>query len=142
MKNKSYLFEGPINSEIISAKIEEQNKNFQVGGQAIFLGQVRDDIIDNQRVTAIVYSAYEEMVEIVFREIETEMYAKYPQVQHIDILHSTGEVKTGEISFFVLAAAEHRRQAFDAMIETVDLVKEKVPIWKKELFDNKQHRWV
>ena len=42
----------------------------------------------------------------------------------------------------VAVAAGHRREAFEACAQLVDLIKERVPIWKRQSFEDGQHNWV
>ena len=57
------------------------------------------------------------------------------------IKHSFGKVKTGEISLFVFVSSGHRVQAFKACEETVNLIKDEVPIWGKEIFEDESYVW-
>ena len=59
----------------------------------------------------------------------------------IAIAHRIGLVDIGEISLVIAVASPHRKEAFHACHEAVDLLKEKVPIWKKEFFEDGEH-WV
>jgi molybdopterin synthase catalytic subunit len=62
-------------------------------------------------------------------------------VKSIDILHSTGIVKAGEISLLVAVSAGHRKQAMEACSKTVEMIKERLPVWKKEVYDDNSHTW-
>lgn len=107
----------------------------------IFLGQVRDDAINGKKVKAIEYSAYVEMVEAEAGRIINSVYSEFNDVKSIDIVHSTGVVPAGQISLFVLVSAGHRQQAFEACSKTVELIKQNLPVWKKEIFDDDSHSW-
>ncbi len=61
------------------------------------------------------------------------MIDKY-QLQAIAILHRVGIVPVKEASVMIIAVSAHRRAAIDAVSEAIDLLKEKVPIWKKEFY--------
>jgi molybdopterin synthase catalytic subunit len=136
-----YLISGPINQEAIIALLKEINKKSDCGGHSIFLGQVRSDEINNKKVSAIEYSAYESMVKAEADKIKEEVFTGFTDARTIDIIHSTGIVKAGEISLLVLVSAGHRRDAIDACSKTVELIKEKLPVWKKEIFDDDSHEW-
>ena len=107
----------------------------------IFLGQVRADRIDGKEVRAIEYSAYESMVNVEAENIKKQILSKFGDVKSIDIIHSTGIVSAGELSLVVLVSAGHRHQAFQACSKTVELIKDKLPVWKKEIFDDDSHKW-
>ena len=140
MINKEILIQGPIKQELVSQIIAETNQG-SVGAQSIFLGQVRNDVLDGKKVLLIDYSAYEEMVQVETNKIFAHIKQKYDDVQRVYIRHSVGEVKAGEHSLFVFVACGHRRQAFKAVEEIVDLIKEKLPVWKKEVLDDGNHVW-
>ena len=74
-------------------------------------------------------------------EIETTIFNKYTDVRHIEIKHSLGKVEVGKASLFVLIAGGHRVQAFQAVKETVDMIKAQVPIWGKEIFEDNNYVW-
>jgi molybdopterin synthase catalytic subunit len=137
----SYLTEGPITAEQISAKIENLGKRTDAGGHSIFLGQVRADLSNGRKVKAIEYSAYEQMVGLEAEKIRIGIFSEFSDVLEIVIIHSTGVVKAGEISMFVLVSAGHRDHAATACRTTVELIKEKLPVWKKEIFEDDSHTW-
>jgi len=136
-----YLIAGPVTQELISQFIEKTGTRTGSGGHSVFLGQVRADVENSKTVTAIDYSAYEGMVTAEADKIKDAIFAGFNDVTSVDIVHSTGLVRTGEISLMVLVSAGHRKQAMEACARTVDLVKEKLPVWKKEIFDDDSHEW-
>jgi len=138
--NKDFIVDGPISSQMISDVLNASTR-LDIGAQSIFLGQIRGDIINNQSVTGIEYSVYEEMIEPEMQKIITTITGKYSDIQKIHILHSAGLVKVGEISLLVFVCCGHRAQAFKAVEEIVDLIKLRIPIWKKEFLEDDTHRW-
>jgi molybdopterin synthase catalytic subunit len=42
---------------------------------------------------------------------------------------------------FILVSAGHRQQAIKACAKTVELIKERLPVWKKEIFEDDSHIW-
>ncbi len=139
--NYNYLIEGPVTSGIVASLIEKMAAEKHSGGHSYFLGQVRSDVIDGKTVVAIDYSAYEGMVKVQADRIVTSILAEFQDVRTVRILHSTGIVKAGEISLAVMVSAGHRKQAIDACAKTVELIKELLPVWKKEIFDDNSHAW-
>jgi molybdopterin synthase catalytic subunit len=83
------------------------------------------------------------MAESVFHEIRESIFAKY-DLTCMHVYHSTGVVKAGEISLFVFVSSKHRGVSFDACRDVVEQIKEKAPIWKKELYEGekKEYNWV
>lgn len=137
----NYLINGPITHQEVTFLMEKVNRRTDTGGHSIFLGQVRADETDQKKVKAIDYSAYEGMVEEEADKIKEEILSQYSDVKSIDIVHSTGIVKAGEISLLVIVSAVHRYQAIQACSKAVELIKEKFPVWKKEIFDDNSHEW-
>jgi len=113
----------------------------EAGGHSIFVGQVRADIINGKTVKAIEYSAYDAMVNSEADKIKAEILSAFPETRSVDILHSAGVVKTGELSLFIVVSAVHRKQAIEACSKAVELVKVSLPVWKKEIFEDDSHSW-
>jgi len=139
---ENILINGPITPEIISAGVSRLGNNTALGGHSIFLGQVRSDMKGLKKVKALEYSAYEEMVNKMAGIITGAVQKEFNDVNSIYILHSTGIVLAGEISLLVLVSAGHRHHAIAACAKTVELIKEKLPVWKKEIFEDDTHEWV
>lgn len=137
----NYLTAGPVSQRLILQLIEKMSGKTDSGGHMIFLGQVRADEINGKKVKAIEYSAYIELVSIEAEKIKMKIYSEFPDVKSIDIIHSTGVVKAGEISLLVFVSAGHRHQAMQACSKTVELIKENLPVWKKEIFEDDSHIW-
>lgn len=139
--NDNYLVAGPITPEMISPILHLPGRNNDTGGHSIFIGQVREDSNETSKVIAIEYSAYEAMVNAEADKILREIYSAFDDVKHIKLMHSTGIVKAGEISLFVLVSAGHRRHAIDACNRLVEMIKERLPVWKKEIYEDSTHSW-
>ena len=137
----NYLIIGPITQKVISQLMEKMGGKTDSGGHSLFLGQVRADEINRKKVKAIEYSAYEGMVKAEADKIKETILSEFADTKTIDIVHSTGIVKAGEFSLFVLVSAGHRHQAIQACSKTVELIKEKLPVWKKEIFDDDSYEW-
>jgi molybdopterin synthase catalytic subunit len=136
-----YLIKGPITQAIISQSVENAGRRTDTGGHSIFLGQVRADKIDGKTVKAIEYSAYDAMVSSEADRIKEMILSEFPDAKTVEIVHSTGIVVAGEISLFVMVSAGHRYHATEACSKTVELLKERLPVWKKELFDDDSSEW-
>ncbi len=140
-KKKHKVFrQGAITANFIAESIAKHSGKTNIGAHDIFLGQVRNDLIENKTVVAIDYSAYEEMAEQKFHEIREAAFSKYNLVC-LHIYHSIGIVKAGEICLFVFVSSKHRTDAFDACREIVEQIKAQVPIWGKEIFEDESHVW-
>ena len=137
----NYLTEGPVSQEIVLRLIEKMKSRPDAGGNMIFCGQVRADEINGKKVKAIEYSAYIELVDAEAERIKKSVFAEFNDVKSVDIIHSTGIVPAGQISLLVLVSAGHRQQAIQACSKTVELIKQKLPVWKKEIYDDDSHTW-
>jgi len=137
----TYLVEKAISPGLIGKYLSLLSDRKDTGGHSIFLGQVRNDQKDDRRVAAIEYSAYEEMVETEASHIKKVTMGAFSDVRNIEIIHSTGLVKAGEISLFVMVTAGHRDQAIRACSHVVEMIKLNYPVWKKEIFDDNSEEW-
>lgn len=68
-------------------------------------------------------------------KIAEQAFNKWP-IQKILIHHRTGVLQVGEIPVIIAVAAAHRDAAFDACRYIIDTLKQMVPIWKKEIFED------
>jgi molybdopterin synthase catalytic subunit len=139
-KKHKVFIQGAITPAFIADSIAKHSGKTTIGAHDIFLGQVRNDLIDNKTVAAIEYSAYKEMAENLLHEIREAIFAKY-DIVCMHIYHSLGLVKTGEICLFVFVSAKHRKDAFDACRDLVEQIKAMTPIWGKEIFEDESHVW-
>ncbi|MDG1475849.1 MAG: molybdenum cofactor biosynthesis protein MoaE [Vicingaceae bacterium] len=139
-KIKNSLVEGPITPEKIAKSIAHHQVKTNIGAHDIFLGQVRADEIEGKQVVGIDYSAYAEMANKVFDEIREEAFSKF-DLTCGHIYHSTGIVKTGELCLFVFTSSKHRQMTFDATRFITEAIKERVPVFGKELFEDGKHVW-
>jgi molybdopterin synthase catalytic subunit len=137
---KNSFIQGAISAEFIGNSIAKHQSKTTIGAHNIFLGQVRADEIDGQKVTAIDYSAYEEMAEQSFYDIREAAFAKY-DLSCLHIYHSLGIVKTGEICLFVFVSAPRRKVVYEALEYLVEEVKEKVAIFGKEIVEDETYTW-
>jgi molybdopterin synthase catalytic subunit len=141
MEFSGYLFDGPLPGDILTSFLKKFGMDVNSGGHSFFLGQVRADNLEGKAVRAIEYSAYGPMVENEAERIKKQVLREFPDVRSLHILHSRGIVKSGEISLLVAVSAGHRQQAMQACSKTVELVKEFLPVWKKEIFDDDSYTW-
>ena len=104
------------------------------GGVAVFVGNVRN-MTQQKAVTKLFFECYEPMA-----LLEMEKIAQYTidqmGIRKIAILHIVGEKLPGDNVVVIAAAAPHRAAAFDACEYAIDTLKETVPIWKKEYFED------
>lgn len=139
-KPKNVFKEGAISSEFIADSIAKHQTKTSIGAHNIFLGQVRADEIDGKTVSAIDYTAYEDMANEKFHEIREATFDKF-NLTCMHIYHSLGKVKAGEICMFVFVSSPRRKEVFKAIEYIVEEIKENVPVFGKEIFEDKSHQW-
>jgi molybdopterin synthase catalytic subunit len=139
-KIKNIFSKGAISPLFIADSISKHSSKTNIGGHSIFMGQVLKDEIDGKLVSAIEYTAYEELALNKMHEIREEIFNKYP-LSCMHIHHSLGTIKAGEICLFVFTSSAHRKPAIDACTEVVERIKAELPIWGKEIFENDTHQW-
>jgi len=109
------------------------------GAIVTFQGVVRDNA-RGKRVRYLEYNAYPEMAEEQMRQIADEVTSRW-ETQAIAMVHRIGRLQIGECSVVVVVACPHRGEAFDACRYAIDTLKAKVPIWKKEAYEDGEE-WV
>jgi len=137
---KNCFKEGPISPLFIGESIAKHQTKKTIGAHQLFLGQVRQDIIDDSEVVAIEYSAYQDMANNEFDKIRESAFEKYDLVC-MHIYHSIGVVRAGEICLFVFVSSKHRKMAQKAIEYIVEEIKAKVPVFGKEILSNDTHVW-
>ncbi|MEI6022028.1 MAG: molybdenum cofactor biosynthesis protein MoaE [Bacteroidota bacterium] len=140
MKKHKVFLEGAISTTFIAESIAKHSSKTNIGAHAIFLGQVREDLLDGKKVRAIQYTCYQEMAEEKLHEIREATFAQH-DLECMHIYHSLGEVKIGEICLFVFVSSKHRTASFEACEELVEKIKKDVPIWGKEILEDETQQW-
>jgi molybdopterin synthase catalytic subunit len=111
----------------------------QCGGINVFIGTVRN-ATKGKDVIRLEFEAYELMAIKEMQKIAQKVLGKWP-VEKILIHHRTGVLRIGEVPVVIAVAAAHRAAAFEACRFAIDTLKEDVPIWKKEIFEDGE-TWV
>ncbi len=124
-----------LNPEKITAKVRHDTN----GAVVTFLGTTRDNF-EGKTVLTLEYEAFDEMALKKLEEVRREIMAEFG-LEQLAISHRIGTVGIGEISLVVAVGSPHRKEAFYACHKAVDRIKEVVPIWKKEVYQDGS-RWV
>jgi len=111
----------------------------QSGGIDVFIGTVRD-ATKGKTVIRLEFEAYEPMAVKEMQKIADEALNKWP-VQKLLIHHRTGILEVGEVPVIIAVSCAHRDAAFEACRYVIDALKQTVPIWKKEIFEDGE-TWV
>lgn len=104
------------------------------GGIALFIGTVRNKT-KNKSVIRLDFSTYKSMAIKEINKIALNASKKF-NITKIAIHHAEGELQIGDIPVIIAVSSPHRGAAFDACQFAIDTLKETVPIWKKEHFDD------
>jgi MoaE-MoaD fusion protein len=120
----------PIGGDDVVPLVEEPG----AGAIATFLGTVRDNA-RGRAVESLEYEAYAPAAEKMLRQIGDEIRERWG-IEHTAIVHRTGRLDIGEVSVAIAVASAHRGDAFDACRYAIDRIKEIVPIWKKEFYED------
>jgi molybdopterin synthase catalytic subunit/molybdopterin converting factor small subunit len=121
------LSEHPLDPAEVSARVEGSD----AGGVVVFSGAVRDRARGHQ-IRFLEYEAYPAMAEREMARIAAEAEARWSGVR-VAMAHRVGHLEIGELAVVVAAAAPHRAEAFEACRFAIDTLKQRVPIWKKEV---------
>lgn len=106
----------------------------ECGGINVFIGTVRN-LTKQKKVVRLEFEAYESMAISEMNKIAAAVFKKWP-VQKVLIHHRTGVLQVGEAPVVIAVAAAHRDTAFTACRYIIDTLKQTVPIWKKEVFED------
>src|SRR5690606_27662690 len=123
-----------VTEEIRPRELIQQIKVPEAGALVTFDGIARNHA-RGRRVRYLEYEAYGSMAEREMEKIRTEALSRWP-LTGLLIVHRVGRLEIGESSVFIAVSAAHRGDAFDACRYTIDTLKQTVPIWKKEHYDD------
>jgi molybdopterin converting factor subunit 1 len=125
----------PLSIDAVMALVQHPG----AGAVTLFLGTVRDHNAGRE-VTALEYSAYESMAVAEMARVVEELEREIPVVR-LAVHHRVGMLAVGDAAVVCAASSPHRDEAFRAGRALIDRIKERVPIWKRELGPD-GHAWV
>ena len=120
--------------ELDAAQIAATVEDAGAGALVTFVGTVRDNA-RGRKVQWLDYEAYPEAAEKMLARIGNEMRDRWPLLK-VAIEHRTGKLGIGEASVVIAVSSAHRDAAFDASAYAIERIKEIVPIWKKEFYED------
>jgi molybdopterin synthase catalytic subunit/molybdopterin converting factor small subunit len=129
------LRDEPLSVDAVLAEVASD----EAGAVATFIGTTRIHS-RGRTVTHLEYEAYEGMAEQVMAEIAEELRARY-DLCDVAIHHRIGRVAIGERSVVIAVSAPHRQDALAACKDAIDTLKERVPLWKKEVYSGGEE-WI
>jgi MoaE-MoaD fusion protein len=115
------------------AAVVDEVSDESAGAVATFLGTVRRES-RARTVLYLEYEAYAEMAEDVMEQIAAELEQRY-DLWAVAMHHRIGRVEIGEASVAIAVSAPHRQDALAACKDAIDILKQTVPLWKKEVYE-------
>lgn len=109
------------------------------GAVSTFVGVVRS-VHAGRRVKGLEYDCFYPLAEKEIARILSEAAKKWPV--HVEAVHRVGRLRVGEASVIVAAGSMHRPEAFAACRWTIDAIKTRLPVWKKENYRKGEGRWL
>ena len=124
------IVEEPIVTEEVIQKVASRN----AGAIAVFIGTVRE-MTNGKRTLSLEYQAYAPMAVRKLAEIGEEMKEKWPDVK-VAITHRIGHLRISDAAVVIAVSTPHRKAAYEANEYAIERIKQIVPIWKKEIWED------
>lgn len=123
-----------FDAEAVNVEQASMLPSLGCGGECIFVGRTRPEENETHgALLALEYDCYQEMAETEIRKLAEEAINRF-DVRHVRVTHSVGRVAIDEASVVIAVASDHRDDAFTACRFMIDLLKQRVPIWKQEMW--------
>ena len=126
----------PLAVERLAAALEQAARHVDEGCGAVctFVGVVRATH-KGRRVRHLEYEAFKPLAMKVFDRIDAEIRAEWPRAS-VGIHHRIGRLEIGEASVAIAASSAHRAEAFQVCRYAIERVKQVLPVWKHEFFED------
>ena len=124
---------------LVVQEVIEQVENPSAGAIDVFVGTVRNNTAARS-VHRLEFESYDSMAIKEMNKIAERAKEKWPVIK-MAIHHRKGILEIGEIAVIIAVSTPHRKDAFEACQFAIDTLKQTVPIWKKEVFEDGEH-WV
>ncbi|WP_368505375.1 molybdenum cofactor biosynthesis protein MoaE [Alkalihalophilus sp. As8PL] len=125
----------PLSMEEVVGKVTRR----ECGAIATFIGTVRE-LTHGKRTLKLEYQAYKPMAIKMLEQIGQEVKEKWPG-STIAITHRVGTLDITEIAVIIAVSTPHRKAAYEANEYAMERIKQIVPIWKKEFWEDGT-KWV
>ena len=136
MTNTGLHEKGTFNVQDAIDNIKKDPNYPKAGAIALFIGVVRGDTFESERVEKLTIEAYEEKANQVLAKISDDLTQKHGVV-NVQIHHLLGEFNVGDDLVYVAVAGAHRTDVFSALQEVVERYKIETPVFKKERVTDK-----
>ncbi|MEV0056873.1 molybdenum cofactor biosynthesis protein MoaE [Saccharopolyspora shandongensis] len=137
-------------AEVLRADVTEQvidvddlarSVEHRAAGAVVTFGGVVRDHDGGRGVRELEYVGHPSASDVI-AEVAQDIAARFEGVRAVAVSHRIGLLKIGDVALGCAVAAEHRKQAFSACSELVDEVKRRLPIWKRQVFEDNTEEWV
>jgi molybdopterin synthase catalytic subunit len=125
----------PIITQDIINKVVDRN----AGAVTTFIGTVRE-LTKGKKTLFLIYEAYEKMAVKQLSRIGDEIIERWPNAK-VAITHRVGKLEITDIAVVIAVSTPHRKDAYDANEYAIERIKQIVPIWKKEHWEDGE-TWV
>lgn len=137
----AFLTREALSPETTAAVAAGFQKNTQTGAVVTFSGIVRADRLEAGVVTAIEFSAHEEMAEKAIDTLIRRLAEGYTDPVKVFVRHALGTLAVGEVPIVIVVATTRRRAAFALCSEILEALKAEAPIFGKEILEGGGHVW-
>ncbi|MGV3502400.1 MAG: molybdenum cofactor biosynthesis protein MoaE [Adhaeribacter sp.] len=120
----------PIDTQEVIASVQDEG----AGAVNVFIGTVRNQS-QTKPVVQLDFEAFDSMALKKMQQLAEEAASRWP-VRKVSIVHRKGSLQIGDIAVVIAVSTPHRKASFEACEFLIDTLKEVVPIWKKEFFED------
>ncbi|KOY83374.1 molybdenum cofactor biosynthesis protein MoaE [Lysinibacillus macroides] len=124
------ITEKPIDVEAVRQKVVSRN----AGAITLFIGTVRE-LTNGKKTVHLEYQAYPPMAVKMFEQIAKEIHEQWPEAK-VAITHRVGHLAISDIAVVIAVSSPHRKMAYQANEYAIERMKQIVPIWKKEFWED------
>ena len=124
------LTDAPIDVDALERSVSGE----EYGAVVVFVGRARDRADDGRPVTELEYEVYPDMALAILDEIASHAEERWDAA--VAVVHRHGIVPIGEAAVAIVTASAHRAEAYEANRFVIEAIKERLPIWKRERFDD------
>lgn len=121
-------------------ELKKQVYSHEDGAVVVFNGVVRSKN-DEQKIEKLELQRYEGMTESELEKVKEEAINNF-NITDLILVHRYGSLDIGDNIVGIVASAPHREEAFEACKYSIDRIKEKVPLWKRETTESGESRWL
>jgi molybdopterin synthase catalytic subunit len=124
------ITQAPIDTQEVIAAVQADG----AGAINVFIGTVRNQT-QAKPVVQLDFEAFDSMALKKMQQIADQAASRWP-IQQVAIVHRKGSLQIGDAAVVIAVSTPHRKASFEACEFIIDTLKEVVPIWKKEIFED------